>query len=968
MPRASMPSFFTKLQTSFRRRSVGTHLRHAISVCSSALAPYVTKVIPNFRVAHYAYILFMVFFISVILYPISNFRYIDILFLLSGASTQAGLNTVNLKDLALLQQILVYFTAMLTTPIFIHSFLLVVRLYWFEQYFDNIKETSKLNFRMRRDATLAALSDSVDATVLNTASNQGLGLNGARTAHSAKNNDASSNIDPKDCGSAGAGDYSAIVAFKRLQSPPSPTDAIRFAEIPYFKRRLEIAPSDMYKSIYMLQHLRRNSEVQDDVLVIKAPNEIERDSHTPIYTTKPADRRQSKWNFADKSKKGWQSLRKTLSNTSGIMRLKDLSEKDRTDGDGDGEDRADGRIDDRTDDRTDDDDGVKEGDDDNSVTYEDDGIVDKHKLSRRDKSRSETGFVKLFPWHETRNQDADAYLDDGSIYSDKDPADSSNDDAQEKSYDALQPPSDANRKTKFALDPSMDRLRRLCPAVREKVRRWRTPILSRLNSRSYTSMRSEDDEDGSGNRSADLMSTNYLSWTPTIGRNSTFVALTDEQKQELGGVEYRATKLLLKVLAFYYCGFHIISLCLYVGFIQVAMPYKRQIDEIQVDPTWWGIFTGASLFNDLGLTLTPNSMGNFSRSAYVLIFGSFFIVIGNTGFPVMLRFIIWIMFKLARPLSQHKESLGFLLDHPRRCFTLLFPSMATWRLFIILVVLNVTDLILFMVLDLNNGYLEEIPTGYRILDGLFQAFSTRTAGFSVVDLSKLHLCIQVSYMIMMYISVLPLAISIRQTNVYEEQSLGVYVQPPVTQSADDNNSFVGFHLSNQLSFDLWFIFLGLFIICVAEGSRVNSNLSFTVFSILFEIISAYGTVGLSLGYPGIDQSLSEQFCTVSKLVIIAMMIRGRHRGLPYALDRAIMVPNENMLRRDRVQESHALARAQSRTLSTASTGTSAAVDSQPGLLGRLGELRRTITRRASTYRQNSFFPAPTPLPDLPPPA
>jgi Trk-type K+ transport system membrane component len=30
----------------------------------------------------------------------------------------------------------------------------------------------------------------------------------------------------------------------------------------------------------------------------------------------------------------------------------------------------------------------------------------------------------------------------------------------------------------------------------------------------------------------------------------------------------------------------------------------------------------------------------------------------------------------------------------------------------------------------------------------------------------------------------------------------------------------------------------------------------------------------------------------AKLVICAMMIRGRHRGLPYALDRAITLPND----------------------------------------------------------------------------
>ena len=63
---------------------------------------------------------------------------------------------------------------------------------------------------------------------------------------------------------------------------------------------------------------------------------------------------------------------------------------------------------------------------------------------------------------------------------------------------------------------------------------------------------------------------------------------------------------------------------------------------------------------------------------------------------------------------------------------------------------------------------------------------------------------------------------------------------------------------------------------------------------LFEIVSAYGTVGLSLGYPDINASFSAKFSTVSKLVIIAMQIRGRHRGLPYELDRAILLPSESL--------------------------------------------------------------------------
>lgn len=63
-------------------------------------------------------------------------------------------------------------------------------------------------------------------------------------------------------------------------------------------------------------------------------------------------------------------------------------------------------------------------------------------------------------------------------------------------------------------------------------------------------------------------------------------------------------------------------------------------------------------------------------------------------------------------------------------------------------------------------------------------------------------------------------------------------------------------------------------------------------------MSAYGTVGLSLGYPGIDASFSAEFSTISKLVVIAMQIRGRHRGLPYALDKAILLPSEGLHRKE----------------------------------------------------------------------
>jgi potassium uptake Trk family protein len=394
----------------------------------------------------------------------------------------------------------------------------------------------------------------------------------------------------------------------------------------------------------------------------------------------------------------------------------------------------------------------------------------------------------------------------------------------------------------------------------------------------------------------------YLSYAATIGRNSTFVDLTEEQREELGGIEYRSLKTLAWVLMGYYFGFFLFGIVLLLPWIVRDSHYSQLVRDDGASPTWWGFFTPMSMFTDLGFTLTPDSMVSFQKSVLPLLLGSFLIVIGNTGFPCMLRFVIWTCSKCVPYGSGVWEEFRFLLDHPRRCFTLLFPKKATWWLFVVLVVLNGLDLIFFVILDLKDPTVTSLPAGFQFLDGLFQAASTRTAGFACVNLGELHPGIQVSYLIMMYISVFPIAISVRQTNVYEEKSLGIYGGGSEEDSNLDPNStsYLGSHLRRQLSFDLWYVFLGLFLICCIEGDRLQNtrDYSFTIFSVLFEIVSAYGTVGLSLGYPGINASFSAEFRTLSKLIIVAMMLRGRHRGLPYALDRAILLPSESLQRKE----------------------------------------------------------------------
>jgi len=154
---------------------------------------------------------------------------------------------------------------------------------------------------------------------------------------------------------------------------------------------------------------------------------------------------------------------------------------------------------------------------------------------------------------------------------------------------------------------------------------------------------------------------------------------------------------------------------------------------------------------------------------------------------------------------------------------------------------------------------------------------------------------------MMYVAVYPIALSVRSTNVYEEQSLGIFEEPDDEEEYEPHlegskttiwGRYLMLHARKQLSFDIWWIGFALWLVCIIERPKLVNPANYgwlSIFSILFELVSAYGTVGLSLGLPDQNYSLSGAFTTLSKLVVIAVMIRGRHRGLPVAIDRAVLL-------------------------------------------------------------------------------
>ncbi|KAJ3797163.1 cation transport protein-domain-containing protein [Lentinula aff. detonsa] len=377
----------------------------------------------------------------------------------------------------------------------------------------------------------------------------------------------------------------------------------------------------------------------------------------------------------------------------------------------------------------------------------------------------------------------------------------------------------------------------------------------------------------------------YISFEAVVGRNSAFPLLSDEQLKELGGVEYRALNALLWIVAAYHIGVQLISFVVIASYMTMSRwnnDFLPPALHRPVSSTWFSLFQTVSAYTNTGTSLVDTSMVPFQKAYPVIVFMVFLILAGNTAFPIFLRASIFIL-----------------------CFIYLFPSHQTWFLLTIVVALNVTDWLSFMVLDIGTPAIEAIPVGVRLIIGVLQAVAVRAAGFGTVTLSALAPAVKVLYVIMMYISVYPIAMSVRSTNVYEEQSLGVYrssigdFEDPDFQVTGPRmtvwSKYLTMHARKQLSFDMWWLGLALFLVCIIERPNLDDESKatwFNIFNIVFELTSAYGTVGLSLGIPTENYSFSGAFRPLSKLIVCLVMIRGRHRGLPVAIDRAVMLPSE----------------------------------------------------------------------------
>ena len=276
-------------------------------------------------------------------------------------------------------------------------------------------------------------------------------------------------------------------------------------------------------------------------------------------------------------------------------------------------------------------------------------------------------------------------------------------------------------------------------------------------------------------------------------------------------------------------------------------------------------------------------------------------------YPVFLRSLLKLTLYIFSDAERHKtkrETIDFILKYPRRVYTNLFPSAQTRWLAFMLLVVNGIDWAGFEILNRKNTVVTDLPMGYRLLDGLFQSLAVRTSGFDVVPIGSVAVGLQALYIMMMYISTFPVVITMRNSNVYEERSLGIYAEDLQIAQREkefhfgDSSKrtriyFVRHQIQKQLGHDMWFIIVCMILVVwIQTDSFEQDPIVFATFNIIFEIVSAYGCVGLSVGLPNQDYSFCGAWHPAGKLIICALMLRGRHRGLPVEIDKALQLPGE----------------------------------------------------------------------------
>ncbi|MCA9385442.1 hypothetical protein KC717_02215 [Candidatus Dojkabacteria bacterium] len=290
------------------------------------------------------------------------------------------------------------------------------------------------------------------------------------------------------------------------------------------------------------------------------------------------------------------------------------------------------------------------------------------------------------------------------------------------------------------------------------------------------------------------------------------------------------------------------------------------------NPWWWSLFHAISAFNNAGFSLSADNLTAFVTDPTINSVIGVLIIAGGLGYPVLLlihRSIQKYVF------NKQNKSLEEDIENAASPVQSRVAIIGTIGLIII------GGLLTFLIERANFealGY-----TGIQqIIISFFQSISTRTAGFNTIDIGALHIGTLFFYCALMFIGANP-AGTAGGIKIPTVAVLYAYLRDWFDKPGKDikiyNSPISRFSVSHAIRlffFSVIFVFFVVFLLSIFEAEYlITPDSTFNFQKILFEAISAFGTVGLSMGYSGSVTSFSGILSDPSKLLIIITMFFGR---------------------------------------------------------------------------------------------
>jgi len=364
-------------------------------------------------------------------------------------------------------------------------------------------------------------------------------------------------------------------------------------------------------------------------------------------------------------------------------------------------------------------------------------------------------------------------------------------------------------------------------------------------------------------------------------------------------LEYKSLRVVLKVVLGYWLFAHMLGFAIFFSYFQFFEgTIQDKFFAEGLTPWCHALYLTVSSFQNNGLVMTPSSVMDFANSPILLNTVGLLIFLGNVGLPIMVRLIVTLLNRQAAPGSQRQQVLDFLLEHPRRCFTHMFPAVHTLWLLLVVIALNVMTTSVILWQDRYSAAMINLTSMNKFWNALFQSVSARTAGLNSVNIAFLSQASTFFLCVMMYLATTPTVVTMRLSAVVGKRGKA---ELDITGRAEGGLIWLG----RSCIEDVTYLTMAMFLICCWEKDqfvRSAKDISpdsdgiygdFTFFKVLFEIASAYGTCGLSLGYQDQTASFSAVWSTQSQVVLVLVMILGRLRGLPDSIDPSVRVAMED---------------------------------------------------------------------------